>query len=65
MHHVRHIKDLRNGKKLDFFAIQMAGINRKQVPLCKTHHIDLHRGNLSERDRELFAIGCKEFEKKK
>ena len=65
MHHVRRIQDLRSGRKLDFFTAQMAGINRKQVPLCKAHHIDLHRGNLSERDRELFAIGCKEFGKEK
>lgn len=49
MHHVRRIKDVRSGQKLDFFTTQMAGINRKQVggtgvphsvPLCKTHHID-------------------------
>lgn len=43
MHHVRKIRDLRNQKsKLDFFTRQMAAINRKQVPLCKAHHIGLH-----------------------
>lgn len=65
MHHVRQIKDLKKRKELDFFTTQMAAINRKQVPLCKAHHIDLHRGSLSERDRELFVIGCKEFGKRK
>ena len=65
MHHVRQIKDLRNpNKKLDFFTAQMAAINRKQVPLCKEHHIALHKGTLCERDRELFKLGCNPFIKK-
>lgn len=59
MHHLRQIRDLKNDLKLDFFAQQMAAINRKQVPLCKEHHTDLHRGSLCERDRELFRTGCK------
>lgn len=43
MHHVRQIKDMKNPNgKLDFFTRQMAAINRKQVPLCKDHHIRLH-----------------------
>lgn len=42
MHHVRQIRDLRANKKLDFFTRQMAAINRKQIPLCKTHHKGLH-----------------------
>lgn len=29
--------------KLDFFTRQMAAINRKQVALCKDHHIGLHK----------------------
>lgn len=59
MHHVRQIKDLRNKTKLDFFTAQMAAINRKQVPLCRSHHVTLHQGKLSDRDRELFVEGCK------
>jgi hypothetical protein len=39
----------------------MAAINRKQVPLCHNHHVQLHRGTINQRDRELFALGCKEF----
>lgn len=43
MHHVRKIRELRNKKSnLDFFTRQMAAINRKQVPLCREHHIRLH-----------------------
>jgi hypothetical protein len=61
LHHIQQIKDLRKNIKLDFFTKQMTAINRKQVPLCKDHHVDLHRGALCERDRELFALGCKEL----
>lgn len=42
MHHVKQVRDLKNNRKLDFFTKQMAAINRKQVPLCKQHHVDLH-----------------------
>lgn len=46
MHHVRKIKDLKDGNsKLDFFTRQMAAINRKQIPLCKDHHIGLHQNS--------------------
>jgi group II intron reverse transcriptase/maturase len=55
MHHLRKIKDLRKRLKL------MAAINRKQVPLCREHHIGLHRGALNERDRELFTQGCRDL----
>jgi len=55
MHHVRKIRDLKdpNGK-LDFFTRQMAAINRKQVPLCRTHHNGLHNNTLTEHEREIF-----------
>lgn len=44
MHHVRKIRDLKKpNSKLDFFTRQMAAINRKQIPLCKSHHIGLHK----------------------
>lgn len=46
MHHVRKIRDLRaQDSKLDFFTRQMAAINRKQIPLCKTHHQGLHNNS--------------------
>lgn len=57
MHHVKQIKDLK--LNLDFFTMQMAAINRKQVPLCKTHHINLHRNTLTEWERLRFAEGCR------
>lgn len=61
MHHVRQIKDLKKSLKLDFFTKQMAAINRKQVPLCRLHHMHLHRGTLSEWDSLRFSEGCRLF----
>ena len=43
MHQVRKIREMKNpNSKLDFFTRQMAAINRKQIALCKHHHIGLH-----------------------
>ena len=56
MHHVRKVKDLKSKArgKMDFFTMQMSAINRKQVPLCSTHHKALHNNTLSASERELF-----------
>jgi nicotine oxidoreductase len=55
MHHVRSIKSLRDKNSTkDFFTRQMAAINRKQLPLCKEHHIQLHNNTLSIEDLNLF-----------
>lgn len=65
MHHVRKVKDLKNKakkKKMDFFTMQMAAINRKQVPLCSSHHIALHNNTLSASERELFKNNIKLLE---
>jgi group II intron reverse transcriptase/maturase len=62
MHHVREIKDLKSkaGRKtLNFFTLQMAAINRKQVPLCSAHHKALHNNTLSISERELFKNNIK------
>ena len=64
MHHVRQIKDLKkkaNKKLLDFFTMQMAAINRKQVPLCVHHHKALHNNSLSLAERKLFEEGIKKI----
>jgi group II intron reverse transcriptase/maturase len=50
MHHVRQIRDLKSKysrKSIDFWTLQMASINRKQIPLCKDHHSRLHKGTLT------------------
>lgn len=56
MHHVRKIKDLKARyarQEIDFWTLQMAAINRKQIPLCKAHHLALHKGTLTQREKEL------------
>ena len=65
MHHVRKIKDLKHkarGGKMDFFTLQMASMNRKQIPLCRTHHKALHRNNLSPLERQQFKAGIERLE---
>lgn len=59
MRHVRKIRDLRSpNSRLDFFTRQMEAINRKQIPLCKAHHIGLHNNTWSESgDREIIGGG--------
>jgi hypothetical protein len=42
MHHVRHIR--KRGKQLQGFTLYMAAINRKQVPVCKKCHREIHNG---------------------
>jgi group II intron reverse transcriptase/maturase len=62
MHHVRKIRDLKvkaRGGKMDFFTLQMASINRKQVPLCRSHHKALHNNSLSSLERQQFKAGIK------
>jgi hypothetical protein len=44
---------------MDFFTMQMAAINRKQIPLCSTHHKALHNNTLSISERELFKSNIK------
>jgi len=42
MHHVRHLRQL--GKKPRDFTFYMASINRKQIPVCRKCHRDIHKG---------------------
>jgi len=59
MHHVKQIKGLKAKKNLDWFTIQIAAINRKQVPLCAKHHKKIHNNSLTWEERKLFEDGCK------
>jgi len=42
MHHVRHIR--KRGQSLRGFSLYLASINRKQIPVCKQCHRDIHQG---------------------
>lgn len=39
---VHHVRKLQRGKSNDFLT--QINMNRKQVPLCKTCHIQVHQG---------------------
>lgn len=56
MHHVRSIKDLRDPKATnkDWFTRSMNSINRKQIPLCRLHHEQLHHNKIKGFDLTLF-----------
>jgi hypothetical protein len=43
MHHIRALKDIETSKSP--IDKHMIAINRKQIPLCRTHHLSIHRGN--------------------
>ncbi len=61
MHHIRKIEHLKKrAADKDFLYIQMAAINRKQIPLCKEHHQKAHGklGGLTMAEKELLKQGC-------
>lgn len=43
MHHVRALKDIAKSKNA--VHKHMIAIERRQVPVCRKHHLELHRGN--------------------
>lgn len=42
MHHVRHIR--KRGHHVKGFKLYLAAINRKQIPVCRQCHRDIHNG---------------------
>jgi hypothetical protein len=46
---------------MDFWKMQLSAINRKQIPLCKEHHMALHKGSLYEEERKKLIKAIKEF----
>lgn len=42
MHHVRHIR--KRGQRVKGFKLYLAAINRKQIPVCRQCHRDIHNG---------------------
>jgi nicotine oxidoreductase len=47
MHHIRHINGYHEKTKMAFQKI-MGLLNRKQVPLCKEHHLQVHKGTYDD-----------------
>jgi retron-type reverse transcriptase len=57
MHHIKSIKTIRSKikeKKGNLFNLQLQALNRKQVPVCKAHHIKIHNNTLSTSDLSKF-----------
>jgi hypothetical protein len=47
MHHVRALKDI--AKSTNAIHKYMIAIERKQIPVCREHHLELHRGKWSNK----------------
>lgn len=39
----------------------LEAINRKKIPLCKDHHMKLHRGYLFTEEKEKFIVVIMKF----
>jgi hypothetical protein len=64
MHHVRKIADLKQKHrrgKMNLFTIDGSHLHRKQVPLCKSHHISLHGNKLTEAEIIAFKEGVEKL----
>lgn len=44
MHHVRHIRKMSETIKQDYWTRAMSNINRKQIPVCRSCHNKIHKG---------------------
>jgi group II intron reverse transcriptase/maturase len=64
MHHIRKLRDLKTRSHLTWFSMQMAAINRKQIPLCQDHHMKLHNNQLSPMERAQFQSGVRDLTSK-
>jgi hypothetical protein len=51
MHHVRALKDIAKSKNA--VHKHMIAIERRQIPVCRTHHLKLHRGNWSNKPSKI------------
>jgi thymidine kinase len=47
MHHVRALNDI--AKSENTVHKHMIAIQRKQIPVCREHHLALHKGNWSNK----------------
>lgn len=53
MHHVRALKDI--AKSTNAIHKYMIAIERKQIPVCRKHHLELHRGNWSNKPSKVVS----------
>ncbi|KAG7926613.1 hypothetical protein KL934_005376 (mitochondrion) [Ogataea polymorpha] len=57
MHHIRKVADVRHRVRTGNATYKqiVGAYKRKQVPTCKYHHIQLHKGNLNHSDIKIIA----------
>ena len=63
-HNVRQIKDLKaryKRQEIDYWTLQMSAVNRKQIPLCKAHHLAVHKGTLTSMERERLRVSIRDL----
>ena len=53
MHHVRAVKDI--SKSTNAVHRHMIAIARKQITVCRKHHLELHGGNWSKKPSKILA----------
>jgi hypothetical protein len=53
MHHMRALKDI--AKSTNAIHKYMIAIKRKQIPVCRKHHLELHRGNWSNKPSKFIS----------
>ena len=51
MHHVRALKDIAKSKNV--VHKHMIAIERRQIPVCREHHLKLHGGNWSNKPSKI------------
>jgi len=63
-HHVRKLRDSTKKIKMDYLTSMMSRMNRKQIPLCKTCHLNYHKGILTiPKDNLLSEVQPKQITK--
>jgi group II intron reverse transcriptase/maturase len=55
MHHVRPLKDI--AKSENAVLRHMKAIQRKQIPVCREHHLALHKGNWANKPMKPSNVG--------
>ena len=63
MHHLRKLKYLKHRyREGSTDTLQVAAINRKRIPLCKAHHLAMHKGSLTQSEKEKLKEAIENFQ---
>jgi len=54
---IHHLRSVKGGRvKTKTHAQWTGSFSRKSIPLCKSHHVQLHAGNLSHEDAKRLSV---------